>query len=145
MNAGRGAIGKMPVVGVRKRGGKLIAMPVERTDVRTPVGFVEQSVEAGSMVCPDTFPAYSSLPCKFEHQVVAYSTDEYVRGLVHTNGIENAWSLLKRVICGIFRHVSRKRLVRCVNEVAPRLNEGNCQKDLIDGMALFAKYSFTMR
>ena len=97
------------------------------------------------MVCTDSVPAYSSFLCKYEHQTVAHSTDEYVRRLVHTNGIESAWPFLKRSISGVLHHVSRKRLARHVYEIALRLNEGLCQQDLMDRMALFPKFSFGTR
>ena len=63
-----------------------------------------------------------------------HSRREYVRGAVHTNSVESVWSLLKRAIYGTWHHVSAKHLARYVNEVAFRLNEGNCGVDTVDRM-----------
>lgn len=50
---------------------------------------------------------------------------EYVRGEVHTNGLENFWSLLKRALRGTYIHVNPEHLSRYVDEQAYRFNERN--------------------
>lgn len=139
LNAGHGTYGKTAVVGVQERGGRVIATPVERADAGMLIGFVEKSVEAGSMVCTDSATASSSLPCKYEHQTVAHGAGECVSGLLHTNGTESAWSLLKRAIQGTWHHVSPKHLGRYVNKVAFGLNEGKCQEGILDRMVFWAQ------
>jgi len=139
LNAGRGTVGNTAVVGVRERGGEVIARPVARTDVRTLIGFVEKTVKPGATVYTDSATAYRPLNRRYEHQTVAHSAGEHVRRLVHTNGIESPWSLLKRAIHGTWHHVSPKHLARYVNEVAFRLNEGNCQEDILDRMVFWAQ------
>ena len=139
LKAGRGPVGKTAVVGIRERGGKVIAKPVDQVNAKTLVGFIEQSVEPGSVVCSDTATPYKPLGCEYEHQTVAHSAGEYVRGMVHTNGIESAWSLLKRAIHGTWHHVSPKHLGRYVNEVAFRLNEGNVEIDILDRLDLLGE------
>ncbi len=141
LHAGRGPVGKTAVVGVRQRGGKVKAEPVGRTDAHTLRGFVEETVEMGATVYTDDAAAYGALPSvinQYVHDTVAHSKGEYVRGDVHTNGIEAVWAVLKRSITGTWHHVNPKHLARYVNEATFRLNEGNCEVDTIDRMAEFA-------
>lgn len=135
---GRGAVGKAAVVGVRERGGDLIAVPTDRVDAQTLVGFVKRNVEPGPQVFTDGATAYKNLDGEYTHEMVAHSAGEYVRGMVHTNGIESAWALLKRAINGMWHHVSQKHLARYVNEVAFRLNQGSVQVDILDRMGQWA-------
>ena len=141
LNAGRGAVGKAPVAGVRERGGKVKAQPVERTNAATLIPFIEDNVEQGATVYTDDAAAYGALPTilnQYQHDVIRHGSGEYVRGDVHTNGIESVWAVLKRSIHGTWHHVSPKHLGRYVNEATFRLNEGNCEVDTIDRMRDFA-------
>ncbi|MDE0191603.1 MAG: IS1595 family transposase [Gammaproteobacteria bacterium] len=141
LKAGRGAVGKETVTGIRERGGKVKARHVERQDARTLIGFVEASVEPGATVYTDDAAAYGALPTmlnQYEHETVAHSRGEYVRGAAHTNGIESVWAVLKRSITGTWHHVSPKHLGRYVNEATFRLNEGNCEVDTLDRMREYA-------
>ncbi len=70
----------------------------------------------------------------FKHEAVNHSAKEWVRGAVHTNGLESVWALIRQSIIGTWHHVSIKHLHRYVNEAAMRLNEGNCRIDTIDRM-----------
>lgn len=142
LKAGRGAVGKTPVVGARERGGKVKAKPVARTGSATLIPFVESHVQPGATVHTDDAAAYAALPTifnQFQHETVAHTRGEYVRGEAHTNSIESVWAVLKRSITGTWHHVSPKQLARCVNEATFRLNEGNCQHDTLDWMAAFAE------
>lgn len=135
---GRGAVGKIAVAGMRERGGKVKATVVERTDADTLVGLVERSVVPGTIVYTDDAGAYGGLKRRYHHESVKHSINEYVRGDVHTNGIESVWSILKRSIHGTWHHVSPKHLGKYVNEATFRLNEGNCEVDTIDRMEALA-------
>lgn len=79
LNAGRGTVGKTPVVGARQRNGKLKAQPVAGTDTASLQGFVADTVESGSTVYTDDHAAYRGLP-NVKHQTVKHSLGEYVRG-----------------------------------------------------------------
>jgi hypothetical protein len=61
----------------------------------------------------------------YEVQTVSHIKDEYVRGNVHTNGIESVWAVMKRGLHGVYHHASKKHLGRYVDEFAFRLNAGN--------------------
>ncbi len=142
LHQGRGPVGKQAVAGIRERGGKVKAQPVQRTDARTLIGFVEGTVDLGATVYTDDAAAYGALPTilnQYHHETVAHGAGEYVRGDAHTNGIESVWAVLKRSITGTWHHVSPKHLGRYVDEASFRLNEGNCAVDTIDRMREFAR------
>ena len=139
--AGRGSVGKTPVIGARERGGKVAAEPVRATDARTFINFVEAHTEPGATVYTDDAAAYAALPTilnQYQHDTIKHSAGEYVRGAVHTNGIESVWSVFKRSVTGTWHHVSNKHLGRYVNEAIFRLNEGDCKVDTIDRMEALA-------
>lgn len=142
LKAGRGAVGKTPVAGVRERGGKVVAKPVKRTDAATLINFVEANVAPGATVNTDEAGAYQGLPTLingFRHETVKHGEGEYVRGEAHTNGMESVWAVFKRSVQGTWHHVSPKHLARYVNEAAFRLNDGNCEVDTLDRMLRFAQ------
>jgi transposase-like protein len=124
--AGRGAVGKAAVVGVKDReSNKVPAKAVESTDAQTLIPFVESKAADGSTIYTDGTSAYRSLPTAFNgytHESVNHSVSEYVRGEAHTNGIESFWSMLKRAHKGTFHKLSPKHLDRHVQEFAGRHN-----------------------
>ena len=74
----------------------------------------------GATVYSDDAVAYDALP--FNHATVKHSLSEYVKGDIHTNGIESLWSMLKRAHTGTFHKISPKHLDRYVQEFAGRHN-----------------------
>ena len=56
------------------------------------------------------------------HLTVNHSKKEWVRGEIHTNGIENIWALLKRAIMGSYHHLSHKHLPSYLEEIAFKFN-----------------------
>jgi len=121
LNAGRGGVGKAVIVGIKQRGGAVIAKHVNGTDASTLQGFIGTNVVAGSTVYTDNFKAYNGLS-GYNHDTVNHSVGEYVKQQVHTNGIESFWSLLKRGYYGVYHYMSHKHLHRYVNEFAFRHN-----------------------
>jgi hypothetical protein len=79
-------------------------------------------VEPGSNVMTDAAGAYQSLADEYEHKVIDHA-EKYVDGVIHTNGIDNFWSLLKRSIKGTYVAVEPFHLFRYVDEQAFRFNE----------------------
>lgn len=141
LRAGRGPVGKTAVAGVRERDGEVRAKPVAKTDSRTLVGFVAENVAHGTTIYSDEATAYRKLGAPgspYAHDTVRHGIGEYVRGDVHTNGIESVWAVLKRSINGTWHHVSPKHMARYVNEATFRLNGGNCEVDTIVRMESFA-------
>lgn len=121
LNAGRGGVGKAVVVGIKQRGGAVVAKVVENTNAATLQGFIGANVQSGSTVYTDDFKSYKGL-VGYTHDSVKHSVGEYVKQQVHTNGIESFWSLLKRGYYGVYHYMSHKHLHRYVNEFAFRHN-----------------------
>jgi transposase-like protein len=127
LKAGRGAVGKAVVLGMRERTtGRVRGMVIEGTDARTLQNAVHANVKPGSMIHTDEALGYQGLDgLWFNHRSVNHGGGEFARGDVNTNSIESVWALLKRGIYGTWHHVSPKHLARYVDEVAFRLNAGN--------------------
>lgn len=118
---GRGVTGKTIVMGMLERGGKVKATVVADRNKPTLQGNVHAHVEAGSEVFTDELLSYWGLSDNFVHQIVNHA-EEYVRGNVHTNGMENFWSLLKRGLNGTYVSVEPFHLFRYIDEQAFRFN-----------------------
>ncbi len=78
-------------------------------------------LRAGSNVFTDELVSYWGLEEKYIHQIINHA-EEYVRGNVHTNGMENFWSLLKRGLNGTYVSVEPFHLFRYIDEQAFRYN-----------------------
>jgi transposase-like protein len=117
-----GAFGKTIVMGLLDRGrGEVRAKVVANTSRHTLQPQVEKEVKFGATVYTDELTAYENLRYKYAHDVINH-TESYVRGRVHTNGIENFWSLLKRGIGGTYVAVEPFHLDRYVDEQVFRYN-----------------------
>jgi transposase-like protein len=141
LKAGRGTVGKTPVLGMRERGGRTVAMPIAGTDAETIQSAIHQHVEPGSVIHTDEAGAYRGID-GFDHGTVNHSAGEYVRDGVTTNSIESVFAVLKRGIYGVYHHTSEKHLGRYVDEFSFRLNEGNVKNhtltrldSFVDGVA----------
>ena len=120
-DTGRGAAGKTAVVGAKDRESNRVAVRVvEKTNAYTLQGFVADHAAPQAKIYTDDAAAYQGMP--FEHEAVTHSLSEYVRGDVHTNGIESLWSMMKRAHKGTFHKLSPKHLDRYVQEFAGRHN-----------------------
>ena len=120
LKAGRGAVGKVAVVGMKDRHWNYVsAETVESADGLTLKEFVLDQVADGARVYTDEHRGYQGLP---NHQAVNHSVKEYVDGMAHTNGIESFWAMLKRGYHGTYHKMSRKHLDRYVNEFVGRHN-----------------------
>ncbi len=119
LNAGRGPTGKVAVLGMKQRKGDVVAYPVARTDAETLSGAVNERVCNTATVHTDDAAAYNNV--KVNRETVNHSAGEYVRGQVHTNGIESTWSILKRAHNGIYHSWSKKHLHRYVAELTKRM------------------------
>ena len=126
LKAGRGAVGKTAVVGMRDQTGNVYALPINNTKASALQGFVMQHAPSGATVVTDNFPAYRGLSSRgYKHITINHSVGEYVKEMAHTNGIESFWSLLKRGYIGIYHYMSAKHLHRYVNEFSFRHNTSN--------------------
>jgi transposase-like protein len=116
-----GSVGKAVVWGVVKRGGEVRANVVPDTKGYTLQEEVVSNVEAGSEVITDASHAYRGLATEYDHKIINHQV-AYVEGSVHTNTIENYWSLLKRAIKGTYICVNPDHLGRYVDEQSFRYN-----------------------
>jgi transposase-like protein len=124
---GTGGADKAAVVGMLERGdadhaSRVRSHMVQDTGAKTLQGIVRDNVNPGSMVVTDGWAAYNGLDRDYLHQSVDHKA-EFVRGIVHSNGIENFWSLLKRSIKGTYVSVEPFHLDAYVAEQAFRFNE----------------------
>lgn len=139
LKAGRGAVGKIAVLGMRERGGYVKAKVLNDTTAKTIQSELNANISEGSTLCTDEHRSYKGN--KYKHKVVNHSAKQFVDGMAHTNSIESVWALLKRGFYGIYHSFSKKHLQRYVNEFVFRLNQGNCKihtmdriESLLDGM-----------
>jgi transposase-like protein len=115
-------IGKVAVMGLLERHGEVRTMVVANTKRKSLHGEVSKHVEPGSVVYSDALRSYNRLADDYIHSVINHA-EEYVRGNVHTNGIENFWSLLKRTLGGTYISVEPFHLFRYLDEQAFRFNK----------------------
>jgi transposase-like protein len=122
-HGGIGPKGKAIVMGMVDRNSKQVRATVvpnaKKINLLPPVF---ENVERGAKVFTDALPSYVALRDHYDHESVNHFVDEYVRGEVHTNGIENFWSLLKRCLTGTYISVEPFHLSRYVDEQVFRYN-----------------------
>ena len=124
---------KTAVFGMLERGGKVKAQVIGERRAKKMREIVDENVLPGTWIMTDEFPGYVGLNEKYYHMVVNH-LQGYVSGTVHTQGIENFWSLLKRGLGGTYVAVEPFHLFRYVDEQAFRFNnrkddEGNKLND----------------
>jgi transposase-like protein len=132
-----GSINKTPIVGMRERGGRTRAFPVQSTGARGLQTAIRQNIEAGSTIHTDELTAYKGLAKDYTHESVNHSKDEYSRNGVTTNGIESVFAVMRRGLHGVYHHASKKHIARYVNEFTWRLNEGNVKRHSLDRLDSF--------
>jgi len=138
LKAGRGAVGKSAVLGLRQRGGRTVAMPVADVNADNLHNTIYDRVSAGTTLHTDEARAYDGLEgLFFKHDTVNHSAGEYSRNGVNTNSIESVWALLKRGVYGVYHQVSDKHLARYVNEFSFRLNDGDVKRHTLDRLNSF--------
>jgi len=125
---GTGGSGKAIVMGILSRGSGtnksrvIKAKRITDTTKETLEAEIKAAVETGSTIYTDSHGGYGGLASEYVHEVVNHA-EEYVRGKVHTNGMENFWSLLKRAIKGTYVSVTPPHLDAYIDEQSFRFNE----------------------
>lgn len=125
---GTGGMDKAAVLGIVERGDADAASRVRAKMIKDPSAkslqaAVRENVNPGSLVMTDGFVSYRGLDRDYVHQTVDHGAPEFVRGIVHTNSVENFWSLLKRSLKGTYVSVEPFHLNAYVTEQAFRFNE----------------------
>jgi transposase-like protein len=118
---GTGGKDKTAVMGILERGGKVRTVVIPSRKRGVLQAEVRKHVEAGAALYTDALLSYSGLAGEYAHAVVDHAV-EYVNGRVHTNGLENFWSLLKRGIAGTYVSVEPFHLHRYLDEQTFRYN-----------------------
>jgi len=118
---GTGGKDKTAVMGILKRGGEVRTTVIPSRKRKVLQAKVKEQVAAGSALYTDALPSYDGLDGGYMHQIIDHAV-AYVHGKVHTNGLENFWSLLKRGLNGTYVSVEPFHLFRYLDEQAFRYN-----------------------
>lgn len=122
---GRGYKGNKAIaIGAVQRAGKIRLQVITHADKATLHKFIADNTAPDTeAIYTDELPAYWGIEDSDTlHESVCHSAEEWVRGDVHTNGIEGVWSLLKRSIIGSYHQVSMKHLDAYLDELEHRFN-----------------------
>jgi transposase-like protein len=134
---GTGGKDKTIVFGALERGGKVRTAVItdrKRTALQTEV---RNHVEAGSALYSDALKSYDGLAQEYAHKVIDHA-EKYVDGKIHTNGLENFWSLLKRGIAGSYVSVEPFHLFRYLDEQVFRYNNRGTRENKISDSDRFS-------
>ncbi|HVT57178.1 MAG TPA: IS1595 family transposase [Thermoanaerobaculia bacterium] len=131
---GTGGMGKAAVMGLLERHGedghsRVKAKVVPNVRRKTLAPAVREQVVAGSELFTDALPSYNEPAEDYTHQVIDHA-ESYAKGKIHTNGLENFWSLLKRRLKGTYVSVEPFHLFRYLDEQVFRFNS----RKMTDGL-----------
>jgi transposase-like protein len=118
---GTGWAGKVAVMGLLQRHGEVRTLVVDNTRRKTLQPVVRQHIEKGAEVFTDALASYTGLDNEYVHQVIDHA-ECYAKGKIHTNGLENYWSLFKRCIKGTHVSIEPFHLFRYLDAEAFRFN-----------------------
>jgi transposase-like protein len=127
---------KVIVAGILETGGKVKTQIVENRSMRTLHAVVKEHTQPGSTLHTDDFFGYWGLANEYVHEVVNHA-ETYVNGKVHTNGLENFWSLVKRGLHGTYISVEPFHLFRYLDEQVFRYNNRKDGDDKISDRERF--------
>jgi len=125
---GAGGMDKAVVVGMVERDGRVRAIHVSGRRKKELQAAIRENVKAGSAIFTDELKSYEGLADDYDHAVIDHAV-EYVHGNIHTNTIENFWSLLKRALHGTYISVEPFHLFRYIDEQAFRYNNRKNMND----------------
>src|SRR5216684_7921622 len=121
MITARGVKDKAAAFGILERGGQVRVFAVPNRRKKALQGHIAEHVEEGTSIYTDALMSYMGLNEKFQHDVIDHA-ERYVKGQVHTNGLENFWSLLKRSLKGTYISIEPFHMFRYLDEQAWRYN-----------------------
>ncbi len=122
--AGNYTKNKAIVIGVIQRGGKVRLQKIAARDRTTLHQFVKDHCAPDTeLIITDEWAPYGGIADQnTRHETVNHVQKEWVRGDIHTNGIENVWSLLKRSVVGTYHKISAKHIDAYLDELEWRFN-----------------------
>ena len=121
LHRGTGPVGKAAVLGLLARHGEVRAHVIPDIRKGTLQAEVRRNVAPGATVYSDALRSYDGLDGEYVQEVINHA-EEFVRGKVHTNSIENFWSLFKRTIYGTHHFVMPDHLDRYLDDATFRFN-----------------------
>lgn len=115
---------KSTVAGIIERGGNVRLSKIKSANKKTLHAFIKGHIHPKTeLIVTDEWRAYRGIgDADTRHEVVNHRSGEYVRGDIHTNSIENVWSLLKRSVAGSYHKISDKHIDRYLDELEWRFN-----------------------
>ena len=126
---GRGALGKVPVFGLLKRGGKVYVVPIPDAKATTLMPIIRKKIQPDSIVYTDTFGSYCGLDVsEFHHSRINHSK-LFADRQNHINGIENFWNQAKRVLRK-YNGIPRQNFFLFLKECEFRFNYGSPKEQL---------------
>lgn len=130
---GTGGSGKTAVMGLlerhtEKKCSQVRATVIKNTNRATLHEIIHKNVEQGSHIYTDAWQAYRNLSPVYVHDFVDH-VEQYVKGNVHTNGLENFWSLFKRCVKGTHVSVEPFHLFRYIDSESFRFNNRDSTDD----------------
>lgn len=128
---------KTAVVGMRERGGRTKAVPVESVGGIMLDKTVRENVELGATLHTDENAGYKRLGVDYIHQTVNHGQQKYVENGVTTNSVESVFAVMRRGLHGVYHHASKKHIRRYVNEFTWRLNDGNVARHTLQRLDSF--------
>ena len=122
----RGSVGKTIVHGMLERGtgddpSQVKACVIPNTEQPTIMGRLLDNVEKETVLCTDSSSSYTNVGDRYIHHIIDHSV-RYVMGCIHINGLENFWSLFKRMLKGTYIHMAPFHLDRYLDEETWRFN-----------------------
>lgn len=112
------------IFGATERGGRVRVKHIQKAGKHL-IAEVNDTVSKDATLYSDSYQAYKLLHKTYNHRMVKHMEGEYVKGVIHTQNIENFWSNMKRGITGVYRHVSPKYLQAYADEYAFRYSHRN--------------------
>ncbi|HEY5175835.1 MAG TPA: IS1595 family transposase [Terriglobales bacterium] len=129
---GTGGNDKTIVFGALERGGKVHTIIVKDRKKAGLQACVKEHVKAGAVLYSDALASYDGLAQEYAHKVIDHA-EKYVDGQIHTQGLDNFWSLLKRGLNGTYVSVEPFHLFRYLDEQMFRYNyRGNREHKITD-------------
>jgi transposase-like protein len=124
-----GSANKRTIFGLVERGGEVRTFHIHRATKESIREIVVKTVSRKSDLHTDESRLYTELGKEFaKHQTVNHRSGEYARGNVHTNTVENVWSVFKRGMRGVYQHCGEAHLHRYLNEFTFRYNNRTARK-----------------
>jgi ISXO2-like transposase domain len=113
---------KTTILGMVERGGELVAKVVPKSPPYMLAITVGETVIKNATLVTDSTNVYQRVISSYNHLSVNHSISEYVNGNAHTNTIEGAFSHFKRMVYGIYHHITPKHTQRYCDEFSYRYN-----------------------